>query len=334
MSKLEVGTIWSHDVGTGIKWVIIPGDNRCRRLNDKNDDTPIGPSFKTILGRLPPDQLDATEWKDEYKLPEDAPENAVFFWRSAEDRNRYSGCWSWEHPNPAPIDSQPFSDTQRQLVKEKARYKRDMIERDRAYKTISARAEVTEKERDAARRSRDFYEIAFRASTGSDYDPARDYSESTMEKHIKYHNALAESISRTTPLKKGPRMSIFTPFKLLAKPVLYTAIAALCLNLNTIKDTAVEWWTAPTALELGDWLKVNTCTTCNRVRTKGDGSLCPKCGEEGHETRKAQNLVTEKTFFGISYAPPSLKTHGYVFADGTVVTDPGHWVIPEREVKS
>ena len=189
-------------------------------------------------------------------------------------------------------------------------------------------------------RRRNKLSAAFRAATGSDYDPNRDYSaplgtennpidasDVPVVKLTEEYNAQEELTHLYSP-KKGPRM--FRIIKCLAKPVLYTAIAALCLNLNTIKDSAVEWWNAPTALELGDWIKVQSCDNCNRVKLTGEGLMCPKCGEEDFSNHKAQKLQWN-AIWGTAYNP---RIEGYIFADGTVVTEPGHWIIPEREVQS
>lgn len=125
---------------------------------------------------------------------------------------------------------------------------------------------------------------------------------------------------------------MFRIAKTLAKPVMYTAIAALCLNLNTIKDHAVEWWSAPTTLELGDWTRVRSCDTCNAA-SDATTTLCRQCGGETFTERKGQSLW-EPTWAWSDRDDQIESIRGYVFQDGTATVVPGHWVIPEREVKS
>ena len=79
---LEPGTIYT---GTGdTKWVILPNGNAIS-LNSNGTYGGIPPKQwdgckpKKVIGRLPPDQLDAKEWKECYKLPQAYLDDPAFF---------------------------------------------------------------------------------------------------------------------------------------------------------------------------------------------------------------------------------------------------------------
>lgn len=109
--------------------------------------------------------------------------------------------------------------------------------------------------------------------------------------------------------------------------VLFSAIS----NPTSVWEAARDWWTAPTALELGDWVKVRTCDSCNKAVDE-ETMLCPKCGEEKFSEKKGQSLW-EPTLANIDAEDKAWSIRGYVYEDGSTSLVPGHWIIPEREVE-
>ena len=365
MSKLEVGDIYTTPNLDDYRVVV---DNiRSRGIDSRSTyqrTADLPDSDRTVIGRLPPNQLDATEWRDEYKLPEGYdPKKHDLYW----DGKWWLAHWEWTQYVATDAekqcivkkaldcpDNRQVHDTHTEwqnklqawagknnikpgtklidaVLETADDWKAAMLDAEERRKKACVGARVlvekAEKDRDKALdnygrtlNDLDHVKDAFRAATGSYYDPSRDYSAPLGTEE----NPIAVSdipIVRLSP-KKGRPM-----FKFLAKPVLYTAIAALCLNLNTIKDSTIEWWNAPTALELGDWVRVHSCDTCHSVTPNLDPKqLCPKCGGETFSSRKAQKLLRDDW---IDYG-----LRGHIFADGTVSVAPGHWVIPEREVKN
>lgn len=106
--------------------------------------------------------------------------------------------------------------------------------------------------------------------------------------------------------------------------VLFSALS----NPMEIWNGAKEWWTAPTALELGDWTRVRSCDGCNTVATTATGDMCKKCGGETFTDRKAQALGRGT----MSWSENIGELKGYIFQDGTHTLEPGHWTVPERVV--
>lgn len=100
-TKLEPGTIYRAR-GMAWKWVAIEENedgHNCRRLS-KPSQTAVASPHLEILGRLPPDQLDATGWRDEYKLPPTYnPEEHDLYWNPM-----ISG---WEHAKAGWLDENP-----------------------------------------------------------------------------------------------------------------------------------------------------------------------------------------------------------------------------------
>ena len=137
--------------------------------------------------------------------------------------------------------------------------------------------------------------------------------------------------------KKGSRMLKFLKFS--PKFGAFVVAAWLCGNTTTVKDFVVEWWNAPTALELGDWVKVYSCDSCARVHLLSDHGkleisedttsaegMCPSCGGETFSLKKAQHLLSDTW-----YNAPTRR--GYAFKDGSVSLEPGEWKVPERTIK-
>jgi len=129
-------------------------------------------------------------------------------------------------------------------------------------------------------------------------------------------------------------------FRVLPKYAALFAVFSILSNPVTTWNSVQEWWTALTALTLGNWVRVTTCDSCRHAISNSAErtALCPRCGGESFTERKAQQLLdlrgeadwsTPLVFFGDRRASVS----GHAFPDGTVTTVPGHWIVPEREVR-
>ena len=94
-------------------------------------------------------------------------------------------------------------------------------------------------------------------------------------------------------------------------------------------NSAHEWWTAPTQLQLGDWVHVNVFDTGHA--TSESVTICPKSGSTEFTVKKAQPLWEDRGFWcnGTRW-----KIRGYAFEDGSHTPLPvGNWTLPERDVE-
>jgi hypothetical protein len=139
------------------------------------------------------------------------------------------------------------------------------------------------------------------------------------------------SIGDAPYVTKGAFMSKSKVFgKYAALFVLFSALS----NPTDIWQGAKDWYTAPTQLELGDWTRVTSCKDCSAVVPKVDvggaganipPAICPKCGGEDFEQRKAQVIRQAAKWDGRS---GDGFHRGYRFADGTTTVEPGNWEMP------
>lgn len=116
-------------------------------------------------------------------------------------------------------------------------------------------------------------------------------------------------------------------FKSSLKSLPLALVLTAALNGPAIYHSAVDWWTAPTQLELGDWTKIVACDDCGAVN---DGSICRKCGGECFSEKKGQNLF-EASWQCSHEGGCANTTNGYLFPDGTYTLDPGYWRLPNGE---
>lgn len=215
---------------------------------------------------------------------------------------------------------------------------RKQLAQERAARETAEKAamHVDESEKERAER----VERDFRAATGQEYEPGRDYERAfiKMSEYDRCFAALQVAREETKvawrqydkvsiPPKEPRPMSFFA--KALKATPKYTALFVLFSALSspvTYWESAKEWWNAPTQLELGDWTKVTSCDACSHVGSFDTG-MCPKCGGEEFSTRKAQALQEYETPFW-TWQPAS-GIRGYVFEDGSASLEPGNWELPE-----
>lgn len=211
---------------------------------------------------------------------------------------------------------------------------------------------------------------AFRAVSGQDYEVGRDYSPPSVEdpwlkkflagyvvalpKHIAdrlriyFPLANTKHVTVTIPsvdtIKKGVRMLSLNPLRwwVTQKAVIPTCFALLLLNAVSIRDAAVSWWTAPTALNLGNWVRVVVCESCNHVvdspptsaveTLKALRTVCPSCGGEQFSERKARTLWSTDWEPSASLLGNTQHIRGYQFEDGTTtLIDSTEWVLPGKD---
>jgi len=311
---LEPGTIYASDDHPDTFKVVLPGSVSRLLKNSRGRRFLIGEDVeRKSIGRLPPDRLDATEWREEYRFPPDAPAGAKFRWTGLK--------WVWS--------------LEEIMSKEAA---------EKLYRNL----QVNEKVKTGLFSSKSVIAGSFqtpfawrgwiiRGQDGHSWDAFKKHGEETVDSPTLpglLDGILDKEQSQPKTLEGTKKMTFpgpVTAVKFLGK---YAAIFAAFTFLTSPAETVDKikaWWTAPVALELGDWVKIRTCDSCRTVSS--DGVICRQCGGEKFSERKAQTLFEDHWNWQRDHSR-QVRIRGHIFEDGTRTLEPGNWLLPEIEVRS